>query len=90
MIPDGGALDSTTYDAYTNTADAWNNAVSSWAMFFGDDPVTEAPVIPEEVRAKLPEDYGRDKGAAWYYLGGFGNSYPDASNSRNVMWDSAA
>jgi hypothetical protein len=54
MIPDGGANDSTTFDPYTNTADAWNNALSSWAVFFGDDPVTEAPVVPEEVRAKLP------------------------------------
>lgn len=90
MIPEGGAYDSTTFDAYTNTADAWNNALSSWAMFFGDDPVTEAPVVPEEVRAKLPEDYGRDKGAAWYYLGGFGITHPDAANARTVMWNSAA
>jgi hypothetical protein len=90
MIPAGGAADSTTYDPYTNTADAWNGAKSSWAMFFGDDPVTEAAITPEEVRAKLPEDYGRDKGAAWYYLGGFGITHPDADNSRIVMWDSAA
>lgn len=90
MIPDGGANDSTTFDPYTNTGDAWNNALASWAIFFGDDPVSEAPVVPEEVRAKLPEDYGRDKGAAWYYLGAFGNSFPDATNSRTVMWDSAA
>lgn len=69
MIPVGGANDSTTYDAYTNTGDAWNNAKASWAMFFGDDPVTEAAVVPEEVRGKLPEDYGRDRGAAWYFLG---------------------
>lgn len=88
MIPDGGANNATTFDPYTNTSQAWANALSSWAMFFGEDPVTEAPVVPEEVRAKLPEDYGRDKGAAWYYLGGFGNSYPDAANSRTVMWDS--
>lgn len=90
MIPAGGAYDSTTFNAYTNTADAWNNALSSWAMFFGDDPVTEAPVVPEEVRAKLPEDYGRDKGAAWYALTGFGITHPDATNARAVMWNSAA
>lgn len=90
MIPEGGADDSTTFDAYTNTADAWNNALSSWAMFFGDDPVSEAPVVPEEVRAKLPEDYGRDKGAAWYALTGFGISHPDATNARIVKWDSEA
>jgi hypothetical protein len=90
MIPAGGAYDTTTFDAYTDTADAWNNAKSSWAMFFGDDPVSEAPVVPEEVRAKLPEDYGRDKGAAWYALTGFGISHPDATNARIVMWSSAA
>lgn len=69
MIPVGGALDSTTFDPYTNTADKWNNAKSSWAMFFGDDPVTEAIVVPEEIRSKIAEDYGRDKGSAFYYLG---------------------
>lgn len=90
MIPAGGAEDSVTYDPYTDTADAWNNALSDWAMFFGDDPVTEAPVLPEEVRAKLPEDYGRDKGAAWYALTGFGITHPDAANSRIVFWNSAA
>lgn len=90
MIPQGGAEDSATYDAYTDTADPWNNALSDWAMFFGDDPVTEAPVLPEEVRAKLPEDYGRDKGAAWYALTGFGITHPDATNSRIVFWNSAA
>ena len=90
MVPAGGAADSTTFDPYTNTADPWNNAKSSWAMFFGDDPVTEAAIVPEEIRAKLPEDYGRDKGAAWYALTGFGITHPDAANSRIVMWDSAA
>lgn len=41
------------------------------AVFFGADPVVEGVVIPEEIRAKIPEDYGRSKGVAWYYLGGF-------------------
>ena len=90
MIPQGGADDSTTFDAYTDTADAWNNTDSDWAFFFGDDAVTEAPVVPEEVRAKLPEDYGRDKGSAWYSLTGFGITHPDAANARVVRWDSAA
>lgn len=69
MVATGGAFDSTTYDPYTDVADPWNNGKASWAMFFGADPVTEAAIVPEEVRAKLPEDYGRDKGSAWYYLG---------------------
>jgi len=40
-------------------------------IIFGADPVVEGVVIPEEIRAKIPEDYGRSKGVAWYYLGGF-------------------
>ncbi len=90
FIPKGGAVDSTTYDPYTGTADAWNNAKSSWAFFFGGDTVNEAMVIPEEIRAKLPGDYGRSGGIAWYYLGGFGIYHDSAEQSRIVKWDSAA
>lgn len=90
FIPKGGAIDSTTHDPYTKTADAWNNAKSSWAFFFGSDTVNEAIVIPEEIRAKLPGDYGRSAGIGWYYLGGFGIFHTQAAQSRIVKWDSAA
>jgi N4-gp56 family major capsid protein len=50
---------------YDAVADDWNNGKSSWALFMGSDTVLEAPAIPEEIRAKLPGDYGRDKGIAW-------------------------
>jgi hypothetical protein len=30
-----------------------------------EDTVTEGIVIPEEIRGKLPGDYGRSKGVAW-------------------------
>lgn len=89
-IPKGGAVDSTTFDPWTNTADAWNNAKSSWAFFFGADTVMEAIVIPEEIRAKIPGDFGRSKGIAWYYLGGYGIVHDDATNARIVKWESAA
>lgn len=89
-IPKGGANDSTTFDPYTQTADAWDNGLSSWAFFFGGDTVAEAVVLSEQIRAKIPGDYGRSKGIAWYYLGGFGITHPDADNARIVMWDSAA
>lgn len=75
---------------YTATADAWNNAKSSWALFFGSDTVIEAPAIPEEIRAKIPGDYGRDKGIGYYYLGEAGLTHTDAENARILMWDSAA
>ena len=90
-VPKGGAADSTTWNAYTNTADAWNAGLSDWIFFFGDDTVAEAIAVPEEMRGKIPTDYGRSKGVAWYYLGGFGNAHKvtgNASNERIVKWDS--
>ena len=90
FIPKGGANDSTTFDPYAQVADGWNNNKSSWAIYMGGDTVTEAVCIPEEIRAKIPGDYGRSKGIAWYYLGGFGLVHDDAANGKVVVWDSAA
>ena len=42
------------------------------AVIFGEDPIREVVAIPEEIRSKLPEDYGRDKGLAWYAMLGWG------------------
>lgn len=96
-IPKGHANDAafntTTGDTdniYTATDDAWNNAKSSWCLFFGADTVIEAPAVPEEIRAKLPQDFGRDNAVAYYYMGEAGLSHTDATNARIVMWDSAA
>jgi N4-gp56 family major capsid protein len=41
------------------------------ALFFGADPVIEGMAIPPEIRAKIPTDYGRNKGIAWYGIGGW-------------------
>jgi N4-gp56 family major capsid protein len=41
------------------------------ACFFGADAVMEAVATPEEVRAKIPTDYGRSKGLAWYGICGW-------------------
>lgn len=90
FIPKGGPDGSAVYDPWNGVADPWANGQSSWVFFFGGDTVTEAVVIPEEVRAKIPTDFGRSKGIAWYYLGGFGLVHNDAANARVVMWDSAA
>ncbi len=93
FIPEGGATDSTTFDPYTKTADPWDNGKSSWAFFMGSDTVNEAIVIPEEIRAKLPGDYGRAGGIAYYYLGGWGifhGGNENASQARIIKWDSAA
>lgn len=75
-------------------AGAWSGGDSDWAVFMGEDTVAEAIVVPEEIRGKIPTDYGRERGVAWYYLGGFGIVHPDDSgtntNARIVLWDSAA
>lgn len=93
-IPKGGAADSTTWNAFTRTADAWNGGYSDWIYFFGADTVAEAIAVPEEMRGKIPTDYGRSRGVAWYYLGGFGLVHPtdstdNSANARILKWDSA-
>jgi N4-gp56 family major capsid protein len=69
---------------------AWTNGLSDWAVFFGEDTVAEAVAVPEEIRGKIPGDFGRDRGIAWYYLGGFGIVHTQAAQTRIVIWDSAA
>lgn len=81
--------------ANTSTSTAtWTNGLSDWAFFFGEDTVAEAIVVPEEIRGQIPTDFGRSKGIAWYYLGGFaltqGTTSGQARQSRIVKWDSAA
>lgn len=49
------------------------------AVFFGSDPVVEGIVVPLEMRAKIPTDYGRDKGLAWYFLGGWEITFSTAA-----------
>jgi N4-gp56 family major capsid protein len=72
------------------TGTPWVNGKSDWIFFMGQDTVAEAVAVPEEMRGKIPTDYGRSKGVAWYYLGGFGLVQTSAQNSRIIKWDSAA
>lgn len=74
-----------------STADtSWTNSASDWCFFLGEDTVAEAIAVEEEIRGKIPSDYGRSKGIAWYALLGFGICHTAADQSRIVMWDSAA
>jgi hypothetical protein len=94
-IPSGGAADSTTFNPFTDTSDPWNVGTGSngdWVFVFGADTVCEAVHTPEEIRAKIPDDYGRSKGIAWYALLGYGITHNDSSNvaqARIVKFDSA-
>jgi len=88
-----GRYENVRYVEQTNIAKSgWVNAQSDWIFFFGNDTVAEAIAVPEEMRGKIPTDYGRSKGVAWYYLGGFGivHTSSDVNNARIVKWDSAA
>ena len=91
VIPQGGAADSTTFDPFTDTADAWNvgSGTGDWVFIFGEDTVCEAIHTPEEIRAKVPDDYGRSRGIAWYALLGYGITHTDVTQARIVKFDSA-
>ena len=75
----------------TNIASqSWTNGASDEAFFFGEDTVIEAIVVPPEIRGKIPSDYGRDKGVAWYAIEGFAIVHTVAADSRIVEWGTAA
>ena len=60
-------------------------------FFFGQDTVVEAFSIPEEIRGKIPTDFGRSRGIAWYALLGYGIVHNDSANvaqNRIMVWDS--
>ena len=56
------------------------------AIFVGGDAVREGIAIPEDIRIDIPKDFGRDQGIAWYYLGGFQEtwSYSDDGECRMI------
>lgn len=78
------------FEQTTIASAAWTNAKSDEAFFFGEDTVIEAVVVPAEIRGKLPGDYGRDKGVAWYAMEGFAIVHTAAAQARIVRWASAA
>ena len=67
----------------TNASRRTLSAASSYngeLVVFGSDPVVEGVAQPEEIRAKIPEDYGRSKGIAWYAMLGWSLSYDTATD----------
>jgi len=92
-IAAGGAIDAVAAGwTFRTENDAWDQGESDWAFFLGEDTVAEAICIPEEIRGKIPTDFGRSKGVAWYYLGGFGLVHSGFGNSeaRVLKWESAS
>ena len=58
----------TTHYLHNTSGDGTDNGQ---AIFIGDDAVAEAIAIPEEIRANVPADFGRDQALAWYALLGY-------------------
>lgn len=61
------------------------------ACFFGADVATMGVAMDPELRAKIPTDYGRSKGVAWYGIYGFAQVWSDSANAgeaRSLMMSS--
>lgn len=78
------------FEQTTIASEGWANGKSDACYFFGDDTVAEGIAIPEEIRGKIPSDYGRSKGVAWYALNGFGivHNQTGADQNRIMKWGS--
>lgn len=63
-------IEETNCLANTLGSSAGTNALGE-AVVFGAENVIEGVALPEEIRAKIPTDYGRSKGLAWYGILGF-------------------
>jgi N4-gp56 family major capsid protein len=91
MNGEKGRYEGIRFVEQTNIAsEAWTNALSDGIFFFGADTVVEAFAIPEEIRGKIPTDFGRSRGVAWYAELGYGIVHTTAAQSRIIKWDSAA
>lgn len=87
MNGEKGRYEGIRYTEQTNIADeGWTN--SDGIFFFGADTVVEAFAIPEEVRGKIPTDFGRSRGIAWYAELGYGIVHTQAAEARILKWDS--
>jgi N4-gp56 family major capsid protein len=79
----------------SNNFNALNNSIGSSsitgeALFFGADAVAMAVAEDPELRAKIPEDYGRQKGVAWYGILEFGLIWTTSNvgEARVIHWTS--
>ncbi len=87
MNGEKGRHEGIRYVEQTNIAsEGW--ALSDGIFFFGSDTVVEAFSIQEEIRGKIPTDYGRSRGVAWYALLGYGIVHTDEQQARIIKWDS--
>lgn len=80
-----GRVEQTRFVEVNNTSalsgSKGSGSVLGEAIFFGDDFMTMAVAQDPELRAKIPTDYGRSKGVAWYGIYGYGQIWKDSANA---------
>jgi len=57
-------------------------------VVFGRDPVVQGNVLAPEIRRKVPQDYGRDLGVAWYALLGWATPwrFHKGDGEARIVW----
>lgn len=67
----------------TNHANALDkigtSSVCGEGVVFGDDAIVMAEAMTPELRAAMPQDFGRSKAVAWYGILEFGEPFPTAN-----------
>lgn len=58
-----------------------NGTTHGGGVAFGADAMMEGVAIPEELRQKVPTDYGRSQGLAWYFLGGWQKIWDETNDA---------
>lgn len=76
----------TNYLVNTLGSASGTNALGE-GVVFGAQNVIEGVAIPEELRQKIPTDYGRSMGLAWYGILGFEKQYKadDAGQNSHII-----
>jgi N4-gp56 family major capsid protein len=91
MNGEKGRYEGIRFIEQTNVAaQGWNSSGTDRGFFFGSDTVAEVFAIPEEIRGKIPSDYGRSRGVAWYAELAFGIAHTEVPGTRIICWDSLA
>ena len=72
----------TNYLVNTLGSSSGTNALGE-GIIFGAETVMEGIAVPEELRQKIPTDYGRSKGLAWYGIMGWEKVWKSADSGQN-------
>jgi N4-gp56 family major capsid protein len=73
----------TNYLVNTLGSSSGTNALGE-GLIFGAETVMEGIAVPEELRQKIPTDYGRSKGLAWYGLMGWEKVWKHTDSGQDV------